>query len=82
MELETYVSREVQTDSNLDQSLGIDEEAAKEPVQGTSAAGAGSVTGSTTSHLPGDDEDVIDARLKDYPVRMVARTVHLHNDPR
>ncbi|KAF2208852.1 hypothetical protein CERZMDRAFT_122323 [Cercospora zeae-maydis SCOH1-5] len=32
-------------------------------------------------HIPNDDEEVIDPRLKDYPVTMVARTVHLHNDP-
>lgn len=34
-----------------------------------------------TIHVPSDDEGVIDPRLKDYPVTMVARTVHLHNDP-
>lgn len=36
---------------------------------------------STPIYVPDDHDEVIDPRLKDYPVPMVARTVHLHNDP-
>lgn len=31
-------------------------------------------------YVPEDNEDVIDPRLKDYPVPLVAKTVDLHND--
>lgn len=31
-------------------------------------------------YVPEDGEDVIDPRLKDYPVPLVAKTVDLHND--
>lgn len=32
-------------------------------------------------YVPGDSEEVIDPRLKDYPIPLVAKTVDLHNDP-
>lgn len=31
-------------------------------------------------YVPGDDEEFIDPRLKNYPVPLVAKTVDLHND--
>lgn len=31
-------------------------------------------------YVPADDEEFIDPRLKDYPVKLVAKTVDLHND--
>lgn len=31
-------------------------------------------------YVPDDNEEVIDPRLKDYPVPLVAKTVDLHND--
>ncbi|RBA11793.1 oligopeptide transporter 6 [Fusarium proliferatum] len=31
--------------------------------------------------VPDEDDDLIDPRLKDYPVPLVAKTVPLHNDP-
>lgn len=34
----------------------------------------------TKIYVPDDDEEVIDPRLKDYPVPLVAKTVDLHND--
>lgn len=32
-------------------------------------------------YIPDDSEEFIDPRLKDYPEKLVARTVDLHNDP-
>ncbi|KAI6262912.1 hypothetical protein ACKVWC_007736 [Pyricularia oryzae] len=32
------------------------------------------------TYVPADDEEFIDPRLKDYPVKLVAKTVDLHND--
>ncbi|KAF8856294.1 OPT superfamily oligopeptide transporter [Acephala macrosclerotiorum] len=32
-------------------------------------------------YVPGEDEEFIDPRLKDYPIPLVAKTVDLHNDP-
>jgi hypothetical protein len=31
--------------------------------------------------IPEENDVVIDPRLKDYPIPLVARTVDLHNDP-
>ncbi|EFX04527.1 isp4 protein [Grosmannia clavigera kw1407] len=31
-------------------------------------------------YVPGEDEEFIDPRLKDYPIPLVAKTVDLHND--
>ncbi|KAF7956268.1 hypothetical protein EAE96_005188 [Botrytis aclada] len=31
--------------------------------------------------IPGEDDALIDPRLKDYPIPLVAKTVDLHNDP-
>ena len=31
-------------------------------------------------YVPDDNEEVIDPRLKDYPILLVAKTVDLHND--
>jgi hypothetical protein len=33
-----------------------------------------------TIYVPDDGDEVIDPRLKDYPVPLVAKTVSLHND--
>lgn len=33
-----------------------------------------------TGHRPTDNDDVIDPRLKNYPIPLVAKTVDLHND--
>jgi hypothetical protein len=31
--------------------------------------------------VPDENDDLIDPRLRDYPVPLVAKTVPLHNDP-
>lgn len=31
-------------------------------------------------YVPDEDEELIDPRLKDYPIPLVAKTVDLHND--
>lgn len=31
--------------------------------------------------IPNEDAELIDPRLKDYPIPLVAKTVDLHNDP-
>lgn len=37
--------------------------------------------GDTTKiYVPGEDEEYIDPRLKNYPITLVAKTVDLHND--
>lgn len=37
--------------------------------------------GENEIYVPGDDDEVVDPRLKDYPIPLVAKTVDLHNDP-
>jgi hypothetical protein len=37
--------------------------------------------GDTTKiYVPGEDEEFIDPRLRNYPIPLVAKTVDLHND--
>lgn len=57
----------------------------KPPITSEKAAaedGYEQVSVSDTPGPPDNDDEFIDPRLQDYPVTMVARTVHLRNDPR
>lgn len=58
------------------------EAGAREKIGGLPTNESETVLDSIADYAPDDNDVVIDPRLRDYPISMVARTVHLHNDPR
>lgn len=60
---------------------GVSPDIQEVPAEGESETVLQDVIGEKEYILDDDTDEVVDTRLKDYPVPLVARTVPLYNEP-